>query len=114
MSRKIGFLQLGGQRDHRHDPGMQIGRIVAHNKSRTASILNACPRMAPQLHKPDITTLRNAVEMLFFRSEEHTSALQSRFDLVCRLLLEKKKTSGHGLGRVPIVWTELWFWALAT
>src|SRR5699024_12821863 len=26
-----------------------------------------------------------------FRSEEHTSELQSRFDLVCRLLLEKKK-----------------------
>src|SRR5699024_12099337 len=29
----------------------------------------------------------------FIRSEEHTSELQSRFDLVCRLLLEKKKTS---------------------
>src|SRR5699024_11639231 len=27
------------------------------------------------------------------RSEEHTSELQSRFDLVCRLLLEKKKES---------------------
>src|SRR5438874_3834606 len=27
-----------------------------------------------------------------FRSEEHTSELQSRRDLVCRLLLEKKKT----------------------
>src|SRR5437868_4489254 len=27
------------------------------------------------------------------RSEEHTSELQSRFDLVCRLLLEKKKVS---------------------
>src|SRR5438105_11451393 len=26
-----------------------------------------------------------------FRSEEHTSELQSRVDLVCRLLLEKKK-----------------------
>src|SRR2546421_5883210 len=32
------------------------------------------------------------------RSEEHTSELQSRSDLVCRLLLEKKKnTSSHGL-----------------
>src|SRR5438067_7521608 len=31
------------------------------------------------------------------RSEEHTSELQSRFDLVCRLLLEKKKeTQYHG------------------
>src|SRR5207249_6135425 len=29
------------------------------------------------------------------RSEEHTSELQSRFDLVCRLLLEKKKNNKH-------------------
>src|SRR5260221_4432325 len=28
------------------------------------------------------------------RSEEHTSELQSHSDLVCRLLLEKKKTNG--------------------
>src|SRR5437868_9819895 len=31
--------------------------------------------------------------LLGSRSEEHTSELQSRFDLVCRLLLEKKKRS---------------------
>src|SRR2546422_7300996 len=29
------------------------------------------------------------------RSEEHTSELQSRLHLVCRLLLEKKKTPQH-------------------
>ena len=29
------------------------------------------------------------------RSEEHTSELQSRTNLVCRLLLEKKKTNTH-------------------
>src|SRR5699024_11280106 len=29
------------------------------------------------------------------RSEEHTSELQSRFDLVCRLLLEQKKDTLH-------------------
>src|SRR5690349_24065967 len=29
------------------------------------------------------------------RSEEHTSELQSRRDLVCRLLLEKKKTKNE-------------------
>src|SRR5438105_5849807 len=33
------------------------------------------------------------VEGAVRRSEEHTSELQSRVDLVCRLLLEKKKTS---------------------
>src|SRR5256884_43040 len=31
------------------------------------------------------------------RSEEHTSELQSRLHLVCRLLLEKKKKAGKGL-----------------
>src|SRR5699024_11593081 len=30
-------------------------------------------------------------ELSDIRSEEHTSELQSRFELVCRLLLEKKK-----------------------
>src|SRR5699024_12011441 len=29
------------------------------------------------------------------RSEEHTSELQSRFELVCRLLLEKKNNNRH-------------------
>src|SRR5437868_14078058 len=31
------------------------------------------------------------------RSEEHTSELQSRFDLVCRLLLEKKNYHGANI-----------------
>src|SRR5437870_5867138 len=35
-------------------------------------------------------TARN-LERVIYRSEEHTSEFQSRFDLVCRLLLEKKK-----------------------
>src|SRR5690554_7693151 len=40
------------------------------------------------------------------RSEEHTSELQSRPQLVCRLLLEKKKTSiGHmGSGGISAHW----------
>src|SRR2546429_5869172 len=35
----------------------------------------------------------NTPRKLFGRSEEHTSELQSRLHLVCRLLLEKKKKS---------------------
>src|SRR3989449_3759223 len=34
-----------------------------------------------------------------FRSEEHTSELQSRLHLVCRLLLEKKKKAKRGVSR---------------
>src|SRR5207249_12309215 len=42
----------------------------------------------------DVTPLSLGIETLGgVRSEEHTSELQSRFDLVCRLLLEKKKTA---------------------
>src|SRR2546428_5787382 len=35
---------------------------------------------------------------LFHRSEEHTSELQSRSDLVCRLLLEKKNNQSTTVG----------------
>src|SRR2546430_6720261 len=35
------------------------------------------------------------IAMAPWRSEEHTSELQSQSNLVCRLLLEKKKTQAH-------------------
>src|SRR5206468_4584573 len=38
-----------------------------------------------------LVTMPIAAALLNRRSEEHTSELQSRSDLVCRLLLEKKK-----------------------
>src|SRR2546429_4251013 len=38
----------------------------------------------------------NVVQRVY-RSEEHTSELQSRLHLVCRLLLEKKKQKQHPL-----------------
>src|SRR3989442_7554285 len=37
-----------------------------------------------------------AAQLLLQRSEEHTSELQSRPHLVCRLLLEKKRTISKG------------------
>src|SRR5207249_8740732 len=38
------------------------------------------------------------------RSEEHTSELQSRFDLVCRLLLEKKKyINSLSINLIPVL-----------
>src|SRR5699024_11966032 len=39
----------------------------------------------------EVFLLEQAKEIDWLRSEEHTSELQSRFDLVCRLLLEKQK-----------------------
>src|SRR2546422_8609772 len=42
-----------------------------------------------------ITTMGYAMEESAKRSEEHTSELQSRLHLVCRLLLEKKNPHSH-------------------
>src|SRR5699024_12099874 len=50
--------------------------------------------MAPRCETKSGNTLRPTLKLFpkfTRRSEEHTSELQSRFDLVCRLLLEKKK-----------------------
>src|SRR5690625_5868312 len=46
--------------------------------------------MLPELKRGDLVAIRSAGA---YRSEEHTSELQSRGHLVCRLLLEKKKTT---------------------
>src|SRR2546428_10395171 len=54
-------------------------RLVAHEHE---------PAVAPVVHQGVVE--RRAVG---HRSEEHTSELQSRSDLVCRLLLEQKKTT---------------------
>src|SRR5699024_12230578 len=61
--------------------------------SATPSILNGPGTGNPSnIISPIIakTTSKDCVAST--RSEEHTSELQSRFDLVCRLLLEKIKT----------------------
>src|SRR2546428_10287890 len=39
--------------------------------------------------------LKRELQRIAWRSEEHTSELQSRSDLVCRLLLEKKKKAAQ-------------------
>src|SRR5260370_26048435 len=51
------------------------------------------PRFRPeQRHRRDCRLLRQtAADSRRRRSEEHTSELQSHLNLVCRLLLEKKK-----------------------
>src|SRR5690349_22518385 len=48
---------------------------------------------------PTCSTSRSATRRTCSRSEEHTSELQSRRELVCRLLLEKKKSRIRSLGQ---------------
>src|SRR5699024_12194707 len=49
-------------------------------------------RVDPVNTSGPVTTSIFTSAYLLIRSEEHTSELQSRFDLVCRLLLEKKNS----------------------
>src|SRR5437868_7577925 len=65
----------------------QCGGRVVHVRQRHGMGLG--PAVVPA-HTDQSLCSRSRV-WLAFRSEEHTSELQSRFDLVCRLLLEKKK-----------------------
>src|SRR5436305_7977229 len=48
-------------------------------------------KMGYPSHETEREILRNRIGKRSSRSEEHTSELQSRPHLVCRLLLEKKK-----------------------
>src|SRR5690606_41450711 len=52
---------------------------------------NPVPMLLQLLAQPELTLSRGGAG----RSEEHTSELQSRENLVCRLLLEKKKDIGN-------------------
>src|SRR5438445_12983214 len=66
-----------------HD-ALPISTGVDHHRRR-------CPRMAPPGRGRAVARFRRRQPELERRSEEHTSELQSRQYLVCRLLLEKKK-----------------------
>src|SRR5437773_9397711 len=53
-------------------------------------------RSVPSARLPRPTSgRRDPFRIISDRSEEHTSELQSHHDLVCRLLLEKKKQLSH-------------------
>src|SRR2546421_9490989 len=64
-------------------------------------------RLAHLNHDAACTAARRARDPSHARSEEHTSELQSRSDLVCRLLLEKKKQTYTPSWNQPRHSTEL-------
>src|SRR5207249_9378059 len=73
----------------------QVGRVEEQLHQRQPALLAAAQHAHFFEHvvaAKEKTAEHSADELLGdARSEEHTSELQSRFDLVCRLLLEKKK-----------------------
>src|SRR2546427_7413922 len=68
---------------------------VFHFASRDAGTMT--PTEAATARSPDTAssrpTITTTTQASILRSEEHTSELQSQSNLVCRLLLEKKKTN---------------------
>src|SRR5690349_23937210 len=75
-----------------------VARIDPSVQNGTVTVDVSLPAELPRGARPDLS-VDGTIQL---RSEEHTSELQSRRDLVCRLLLEKKKlsvaccTSGRG------------------
>src|SRR2546430_9038806 len=65
------------------------GLPMATTKSPTSALAES---PSATCDSPSGLTLRTATSE---RSEEHTSELQSQSNLVCRLLLEKKKKKKH-------------------
>src|SRR5437660_3854200 len=62
------------------------------------------PSIRDRLCSSSTRALRSNSVSGSFRSEEHTSELQSRGQLVCRLLLEKK--TGHPIPDTPWRWVS--------
>src|SRR5689334_25182098 len=60
---------------------------ILPSSTSAPSALEWNPRTSPTMTPRTLMSARSGS-----RSEEHTSELQSQFHLVCRLLLEKKKT----------------------
>src|SRR5207253_8695408 len=84
------FVQAVDSRAWQCQPAVRSRFLHPRKKSRFAFVDN----QATPMHLQVCSCLVNEGESGFLsgRSEEHTSELQSRGHLVCRLLLEKKKT----------------------
>src|SRR5207249_10428785 len=76
-----------------HSFGFRAGGQYSAEDCRRALLNDARSSALPSLLPYSTALLPYCLTPLLpYRSEEHTSELQSRFDLVCRLLLEKKNT----------------------
>src|SRR3989454_7045597 len=69
----------------------------AYSSSQMTRSISPAPR--PPYSFGHVMPTQPAACIVFCRSEEHTSELQSPCNLVCRLLLEKKKKTSHALAR---------------
>src|SRR5699024_11448709 len=105
MSLSVSFLPMAkvmGPRPSSDSPSP----VVASSDAEESSPLSAAESVEESEEHADSANAATAVvttapvraerKMDFVRSEEHTSELQSRFDLVCRLLLEQNTGTTFG------------------
>src|SRR3989442_3192991 len=84
-------------------PYTTLFRSPAWIQSRSFGEKAGFPGFPPRIDsRVRVTSRRARVSSISKRSEEHTSELQSRPHLVCRLLLEKKKQKTHRSGTVDV------------
>mgnify|MGYP007026241982 CR=1 FL=1 len=69
----------------------KLGRQSYYGFPADGGIRMQCKKLAVKVSKGIQLTEHDIYYLERLRSEEHTSELQSRRNLVCRLLLEKKK-----------------------
>src|SRR5260370_25996010 len=72
-------------------PYTTLFRSFAQPSSANISGIASYPSVGTNVHYVDQHFFEGARPARTHRSEEHTSELQSHLNLVCRLLLEKKK-----------------------
>src|SRR2546422_5724320 len=77
----------------KHAPGFSTARASSPDPGIVREILTSPSRIRNNRlpGSPSLNTYCATANFCSRRSEEHTSELQSRLHLVCRLLLEKKK-----------------------
>src|SRR2546422_4846109 len=84
---------LGATRSNAGDAeawyGLGLARVRLGQRTAAAEAWRRTLRLAPGYEDAELQLLALGIDS--GRSEEHTSELQSRLHLVCRLLLEKKK-----------------------
>src|SRR3712207_8882654 len=84
------------RQDRGDDDGRQHADDDADGRQDAAKLVRP---YAVERHRQNFFREQSGQSHNFFRSEEHTSELQSRQYLVCRLLLEKKKKKQTGIKR---------------
>src|SRR5205809_4093875 len=81
VARRAALIDARRQRPHLGD---LVGDLLPHEMSAQPDLAALADEDLDRVGQPQVVRVEP-------RSEEHTSELQSRLHLVCRLLLEKKK-----------------------